>query len=126
MLDEAAPLADMGARAVELLREVYDDPAQARCWPWQERAGLLLAKGESPRGERKPPRDFWREIPCGHPPDPLAFWTGTTWVCHCGWGALGDQSDLNADRKDAPFPLVSCQKCGCLVGLKPSDGGGAA
>jgi hypothetical protein len=67
----------------------------------------------------KPPRDFWREVPCGHPPDPIA-WVGDDClpICHCG-SFLGG-SPLPSDCVDLPPEIefvIPCGKCGCAVGI---------
>jgi hypothetical protein len=68
------------------------------------------------------PRSFWREVPCGHPPDPIAMrvetcggCTGAHWVCHCGWGL--DPAEAVGHPPEAPGPIVPCAKCGCFVAL---------
>lgn len=68
------------------------------------------------------PRDFWREIPCGHPDDPVAAMvncagcSGGHWVCHCGWQL--DVSEALSERPpEAPGPIVPCSKCGCYVAV---------
>lgn len=60
-----------------------------------------------------PPRSWWREVPCGHPPDPLAWDNnGERFSCHCG-------SSLDVRRAipvpEAPGPVVPCDGCGCHV-----------
>ena len=47
---------------------------------------------------------FWREVPCGHPPDPVAIRVRDGLVCHCGWFI----------EEDGPL-LQQCSKCGCHV-----------
>lgn len=56
---------------------------------------------------------FWREVPCGHPPDPVAIWSDGHLACHCG-RILDDETPIT--RVD-PYDIVSCQKCGCHVGV---------
>ena len=48
---------------------------------------------------------FWREVPCGHPPDPVATLTPSGFlVCHCGW------------LVEPGGPLIQqCPGCGCHV-----------
>jgi hypothetical protein len=68
------------------------------------------------------PRDFWREIPCGHPPDPVAAFASCAgcsaghWVCHCGW-QLNVAEALPERLPEAPGPIVLCGKCGCYVAV---------
>lgn len=67
----------------------------------------------------KPPREFWREVPCGHPPDPIA-WMGDDHapICHCG--CILDGSPLPDDCVDLPPEIefvIPCGKCGCAVGI---------
>lgn len=60
------------------------------------------------------PRDFWREVPCGHPQDPIAAVAPDGHlVCHCGWG-LDDALPFDEieGRK-----IVACGKCGCYPAL---------
>lgn len=69
----------------------------------------------------RPPADFWREVPCGHPPDPVAWNSPNGPVCHCG-------TDLDPaqgiDIPEAPGPVVLCQNCGCHVACPaPPDSG---
>lgn len=66
----------------------------------------------------KPPADFWRPVPCGHPPDPLALQLEAGWTCHCG-AVLEAKNALPADVTPpwAPGPLVPCFGCGCTVAL---------
>lgn len=48
---------------------------------------------------------FWREVPCGHPPDPVAMRTeADLLVCHCGW--IVDEDGLL---------IQQCPNCGCHV-----------
>jgi hypothetical protein len=63
------------------------------------------------------PREFWRGVPCGHPPDPVAMYgrDGDP-ICHCGW-YLGEEDGREVEG--APGPVVLCQKCGCHVAIPP-------
>lgn len=66
-----------------------------------------------------PPPEFWRETPCGHPPDPVA-WVGDDQlpICHCG--CFLDGSPLPDGMVDLPPEIefvIPCGKCGCAVGI---------
>lgn len=63
------------------------------------------------------PDDYWREVPCGHPPDPVALWTldGHA-VCHCGT-VLNPADLIDGKFEDLPGPIVHCQKCGCYMAI---------
>lgn len=68
----------------------------------------------------RPPDDFWREVPCGHPADPIAWVNGEgSASCHCGWilDAVPVLDVIDGMR------IVPCDKCGCFVGL-PKDARG--
>jgi hypothetical protein len=64
------------------------------------------------------PRTYWREVPCGHPPDPVAVVTEDGAICHCGW--LLDQRITSFDVPGAPGPVRTCERCGCHVAC-PED-----
>lgn len=74
---------------------------------------LLAALNGEPRPSR-PPDDWWRELPCGHPPDPVAWLVWGGWTCHCG--RLLDPMDA-FPMDGAPGPVVGCDRCGCHVAL---------
>ena len=64
------------------------------------------------------PQNFWRGIPCGHPPDPVAMRNQQgKWVCHCGM--LADE--FSAMEEPGIGKLVQCYGCGChvLLGERP-------
>lgn len=64
------------------------------------------------------PREYWREVPCGHPAEPVAMYNAERWpVCHCG--QLLDTAGLLPAPPEAPGPLSHCQKCGCHVAIPP-------
>jgi hypothetical protein len=70
------------------------------------------------------PDDFWREVPCGHPPAPVAALvtdcggcTGTHWVCHCGSTLELFHAVSDGKAEDAPGPIVPCETCGCHVAI---------
>lgn len=64
------------------------------------------------------PLSFWREVPCGHPPEPVAMRTpGARWVCHCGWLLEPERAISDGIDDGAPGPLVPCAKCGCYVAI---------
>lgn len=69
------------------------------------------------------PDDFWREVPCGHPPDPVAMWTDDGEpICHCGHGLKDASVALDpeaAAEAGAPGPVVLCSKCGCHPAIPP-------
>lgn len=60
------------------------------------------------------PREFWRDIPCGHPQDPVAAQVEQGWACHCGW--LLD-TESTREVEGAPGPVVICDKCCCHVAI---------
>lgn len=70
------------------------------------------------------PDDFWRHVPCGHPPDPVARWQEKSFVgirnyvllCHCG-RVLDPQHTLPIEPVGAPGPIVGCDNCGCAVAV---------
>lgn len=67
----------------------------------------------------KPPRDWWRNVPCGHPSDPVAWrMPDGHFVCHCG--CLLNPDHAFDEPAEAPGPIVPCSKCGCYVAL-PRD-----
>ena len=61
------------------------------------------------------PDDFWREVPCGHPPDPVAARVDHGWTCHCGGGLDPKDAISDGTVEGAPGPIVACGKCGCHV-----------
>lgn len=66
------------------------------------------------REDRRPPAEFWREVPCGHPQDPVAWVNADGGAfCHCGWGLNGEDALSDGVEEGAPGPIVSCSKCGC-------------
>jgi len=86
-----------------------------------DRARAVLHALEQERGATAPgvhdgiPDAFWREVPCGHPSDPVAMWTldGHP-VCHCG--CIVDRANGPIlETPEAPGPIYACQKCGCAV-----------
>ncbi len=116
-------IAEAIARARRVLAAV---PAETEAWEW--RAVMARPEDEWERVDPEPrtdkqPREFWREVPCGHPPDPVAWHNGAGHVCHCGNG-LDDAKGIAVAA--APGPVVLCQKCGCNVACpepRPQDGG---
>ena len=58
---------------------------------------------------------YWRDIPCGHPPDPIAAldFDGHP-VCHCGW-RLNPEDGHSVES--APGRIVQCSGCGCHVAV---------
>ena len=84
-------------------------------------------------GELRPPRemaesptatiplDYWRSVPCGHAPDPVAMrdLLGRP-ICHCG--VLLD-AVAGVHIEGAPGPVHHCPRCDCYVAVpEPSDG----
>lgn len=62
------------------------------------------------------PADFWREVPCGHPADPVA-WVGPDGpVCHCG-RMLSAEPTIDHTDDLRHWPIVPCAKCGCYVAV---------
>jgi hypothetical protein len=71
------------------------------------------------------PRDYWREVPCGHPPDPVAmFGAHGEPVCHCGCILDGEATSPEV-VPEAPGPIVYCQSCGCHVAVPPAPASAA-
>lgn len=69
-------------------------------------------------GEGLPPHDWWRNVPCGHPPDPIAWQLPDGYyVCHCGCTLDPEHAIDDGVDADAPGPIVPCSKCGCHVAL---------
>lgn len=68
-----------------------------------------------------PPRDWWRNVPCGHPPDPIAWLLPNgIYTCHCGHGLEATDAISEGGEEGAPGPIVPCSKCGCYVALPAS------
>lgn len=66
-----------------------------------------------------PPLSWWRNMPCGHPPEPVAWWIvpdGPT--CHCG-RILDSTAGYEDPASGAPGPLVRCGECDCRVAISP-------
>jgi len=62
------------------------------------------------------PDSYWRDVPCGHPADPVAMWSDDgRAVCHCGWKL--DPED-GVEIGGAPGPVVNCSRCGCHVAVQ--------
>lgn len=57
------------------------------------------------------PASFWRTLPCGHPPDPVAVRINGEFVCHCGQALDPDRHGMIVDG--APGRVVQCATCGC-------------
>lgn len=75
------------------------------------------------------PPEFWREVPCGHPPDPVAALTPAgRWTCHCARALDPADAISDGQKEGAPGPIVPCGKCGCFVAIPEEvhDGGGSA
>lgn len=66
-----------------------------------------------------PPRNWWRAVPCNHPPDPVAWWIAPDGpTCHCG--QILDPTDGHDDPASAaPGTIVQCGECGCHVAIPP-------
>jgi hypothetical protein len=68
------------------------------------------------------PDDFWRKMPCGHPPDPLAALTADGhWICHCGWVLDPEDAVSSGHAEGAPGRIVPCGRCGCYPALDESE-----
>jgi hypothetical protein len=69
-----------------------------------------------------PPRGFWREVPCGHPKNPVAAIGPDGPVCHCGL-ILNPKNSMDLlDPVDGISEIVPCSQCGCGVGIPPAPG----
>lgn len=75
-------------------------------------------ESEGAAAEQRPPDSFWREVPCGHPQDPVAWWGAEGPFCHCG-GGLDLKDALPEQPPEAPGPIVPCDKCGCFPAIPP-------
>ncbi len=92
------------------LQRVIDRPEL-----WSDEPGFMDYVTEPER----PPDSFWREVPCGHPPEPVAWLSPSGPVCHCGCGLdTTNVMQLNDGRQ-----LVPCGKCGCYVSISGGDQG---
>jgi hypothetical protein len=76
-----------------------------------------VAVRDDPERASEIPRSYWREVPCGHPPDPVRNPEGVP-ICHCGWGL--DDARACEPVPEAPGPIVNCDKCGCYVAIPPA------
>jgi hypothetical protein len=65
------------------------------------------------RAPSRPPDDWWRPVPCGHPPDPVAWLCEGGWACHCGKSLDPARKSMVIDAYD----IVQCGGCGCAVGI---------
>ncbi len=82
----------------------------------------MTQRGAGESGSPLPeiPENYWRDIPCGHPPDPVAMYGSEGHpVCHCG--CILDPADSAGlpQPPEAPGAIVNCQKCGCYVAIPP-------
>ena len=86
--------------------------------------GGLPSQSESSSGDEGEaiPRDYWREVPCGHPPDPVAMYgrDGNP-VCHCGCTLDPAKGQGLPQPPEAPGPIVNCPGCGCYVAIPPKS-----
>lgn len=65
----------------------------------------VLADQAKTQTAGEPHMGFWRPVPCGHPPNPIAARAkGGNLVCHCG-------TFVN----EAPPLIELCRTCGCHV-----------
>lgn len=105
------------ARVASILETLRGDVEQ------MERAGAIRAASPHLWDEGQHngiPDSYWREVPCGHPPDPVAMYNPEGHpVCHCGRG-LDSSAALPDTPFGAPGPIVSCDKCGCYVAVPPA------
>lgn len=117
-----------GAKDRAEAKQTHNDSLEASGEAWEEAAQALqcLLHNGSPQPEsgsgeegKAIPRDYWREVPCGHPADPVAMYSGQgDPVCHCG--RILDLADRMAELPpEAPGPIVYCQQCGCYVAIPP-------
>jgi hypothetical protein len=77
----------------------------------------IRSQADQPIEHNGIPDGYWREVPCGHPPDPVALYTADGHaVCHCGCGL-----DVEDGHKieGAPGLVQQCGKCGCHVAVPP-------
>lgn len=65
-----------------------------------------------------PPVEWWRDAPCGHPKDPVAWLLPDgKYVCHCGTFLAGEDGVGEHPQGD----IVSCWGCGCYVLVLHAD-----
>jgi hypothetical protein len=86
--------------------------------------GDAVRSGVSHGSGDRPPDDFWREVPCGHPPEPMAWIGADGPFCHCG-GGLDESRALPLPADARVAALIPCDKCGCVVGVGSGDEGEA-
>jgi hypothetical protein len=75
------------------------------------------AGSEPRRAPGLPPDDWWRGVPCGHPPDPVAWIIEGKPTCHCGW-YIGDAAPCGSHVDGT---IVPCQQCGCHVLIRTQN-----
>ena len=106
------------ADAVALIRERAANALPEVARFMLDEIEAIVALAVPPSGAAtEPPADFWREVPCGHPTDPVAWAGPDGYVCHCGRLLDGKQGQ---HVPEAPGPVVLCSKCGCHVACPPS------
>lgn len=103
------------------LLDAFPEILESIARPDQVELRTALRAALASESEEEPiPRSYWREAPCGHPPDPVAMYgRGGEPVCHCG--CILDQQD-GIEVEEAPGPIVLCSKCGCHVAIPPQPG----
>lgn len=98
-----------------------DGPVGERPVAAERRGDGLFRTGERDASPpERIPHGFWRALPCGHPPDPVAVWFDGEPVCHCGDRLRLDEA-LPIKPPEAPGPIVPCGKCGCHVAVPPNE-----
>jgi len=126
---QEAPCAECGGRGIVMVESGVIGPEGQREMPpepcgcpagerefkaWQAESQRQLATQQE---AERPPADFWHEVPCGHPPDPVAWMGEDGAACHCGRLLNGDPTLPGPDTRPDIQALVACQKCGCYVGI---------
>ncbi len=98
--------------------------ACTREWQWRgpwrevEEPSVRVDSEPSEASHNGIPDSYWREVPCGHPPDPIALRSSDGHAfCHCGWGLDVSRALPGIESREAPGPIVNCDKCGCYVAV---------
>lgn len=113
------------SRATGEAAEKFDERDEEMSWVWLcaklffGPRGAAVASSPVPEGQHNGiPDSYWREVPCGHPNDPVAMRAADGRpVCHCGNG-LDIERAIDAPY-EAPGPVVHCDKCGCYIAIPP-------
>lgn len=101
-------------------KELETTTPSGRVWD-EDRQLWVDPSGEQGEEKRAIPDDYWRKVPCGHPPDPVAMYgdEGKP-VCHCGVFLDPAATGAFPVPSEAPGPIVPCPNCGCYVAIPPA------